>query len=344
MALSDANKAALAYKNTQGKAHTATNKELGNEEEEFRFIVGSDTVWLSELTDTIDPTLVEQIVANLVADPTSNGKAYFSYYPVGHPKAGQRLYNTVPHSFSNVYEAVIRAADGTRITEFDARDWVYQYQPGIFFQQTANANPAPATATVYVYKGETLQSLLQSGSSSLGGGSQQWEVITPSSGSSPIFTTTASVVIAGPTFTLTGSGTVFSNEVLSSYTVEPSTKELTITAVYPMTCSISNHGTVFTLTVPTNERYLDADITILGKTPSMDKRGHFKYNIVAYTSASAMQVTDDITVLRPDIKNDHTWDYNLEVSGNDLLFTITGSNPATNDFIDWSLHANFHFL
>jgi len=347
MALSDANKAALAFKNTQGKAHTANNKELGNEEEQFRFIVGSDTVWLSAIGEAPDKDIVELVVGELRPDPTSNGRAFFTYYPVDYSdpaKAGQRIYNTVPHSFSNVYEAVIRAADGTRITEFDARDWVYQYQPGIFFQQTANANPAPATATVYVYKGETLQSLLQSGSSSLGGGSQQWEVITPSSGSSPIFTTTASVVIAGPTFTLTGSGTVFSNEVLSSYTVEPSTKELTITAVYPMTCSISNHGTVFTLTVPTNGRYLDADITILGKTPNMNKRGHFKYNIVAYTSASAMQVTDDITVLRPDIKNDHTWDYNLEVSGNDLLFTITGSNPATNDFIDWSLHANFHFL
>ena len=86
MALSDANKAALAFKNTQGKAHTATNKELGNEEEEFRFIVGSDTVWLSKITETPNPSLVEQIVADLVPDPTSNGKAFFTYYPVGHSK------------------------------------------------------------------------------------------------------------------------------------------------------------------------------------------------------------------------------------------------------------------
>jgi len=343
MALSDANKAALAFKNTQGKAHTATNKELGNEEEEFRFIVGSDTVWLSELTNNIDPALVEQVVADLVADPTSNGKAFFTYYPSGHPKAGQRLYNAVPHSFSNTYEAVVRAADGTRITEFDARDWVYQYQPGIFFQQTAHANPAPATATVYVYKGQTLQSLLQSNSGSLGG-SQQWEVVTPSSSSSPVFTTTASVAIAGPSLTLSGSGIVFNNEVVSNYTVDPNTKELTITSIYPMTCSVANTGTIFTLTVPTNGRYLDADITILGKTPDMNKRGHFKYNIVAYTSASAMHITDDLTVLRPDIKNDHVWDYNVSTNGNDILFTITGSNPATNDFIDWSLHGTFHFL
>jgi hypothetical protein len=343
MALSDANKAALAFKNTQGKAHTATNKELGNEEEQFRFIVGADTVWLSELTNTPDPALVEQVVADLVADPTSNGKAYFTYYPASHPtKAGQRLYNAVPHSFSNTYEAVVRAADGTRITEFDARDWVYQYQPGIFFQQTAHATPAPATATVYVYKGGTLQSLLQSSSGSLGG--QQWEVVTPTSSSSPVFTTTASVAIAGPSLTLSGSGIVFNNEVVSSYTVDPNTKELTITSIYPMTCSIANTGAIFTLTVPTNGRYLDGDITILGKTPDMNKRGHFKYNIVAYTSGSGMQVTDDITVLRPDIKSDHTWDYNVDINGNDLIFSITGSNPATKDFIDWSLHGTFHFL
>jgi hypothetical protein len=345
MALSDANKAALAFKNTQGKAHTATNKELGNEEEEFRFIVGADTVWLSEITNTPDPTLVEQIVADLVADPTSNGKAYLTYYPASHPtSASQRLYNAVPHSFGNAYEAVIRAADGTRITEFDARDWVYQYQPGIFFQQTAAAIPAPATATVYVYKGDTLKSLLQSGSGSLTGGSQQWEVTTLTSSSSPTFTTTASVVIAGPTFTLTGSGTVFSNEVLSNYTVDPATKELTITSIYPMTCSVANTGTIFTLTVPTSGRYLDADITILGKTPDMNKRAHFKYNMVAYTSASAMHATDELTVLRPDIKNDRNWDYNVDINGNDILFTLTGSNPATNDLIDWSLHGSFHIL
>ena len=344
MALSDANKAALAFKNTQGKAHTATNKELGNEEEEFRFIVGSDTIWLSALSGSTDPTLVEQVVADLVPDPTSNGKAFFTYYPASHPtSASQRLYNAVPHSFSNVYEAVIRAADGTRITEFDARDWVYQYQPGVFFQQTANATPAPATATVYVYKGQTLQSLLQTNNGSLSGGGQ-WNVQTPSSSSAPVFTTTASVAIAGPSLSLSGSGIVFSNEVVSNYTVSASVKELTITSIYSMTCSLSNTGTIFTLTVPTNGRYLDADITILGKTPDMNKRGHFKYNIVAYTSASAMNITDDLTVLRPDIKTDHNWDYNVDYSGNDIFFTIKGSDSATNDFIDWSLHGTFHFL
>ncbi len=68
MALSDANKAALAFKNTQGKAHTAINKELGNEEEEFRFVVGADTVWLSlecvqllPRSDLIPGRCVEQI-------------------------------------------------------------------------------------------------------------------------------------------------------------------------------------------------------------------------------------------------------------------------------------------
>lgn len=345
MALSDANKAALAFKNTQGKAHTATNKELGNEEEQFRFIVGSDTVWLSELTEIPDPSLVEQVIADLVLDPTSNGRAFLTYYPASHPtKAGQRLYNAVPHSFSNTYEAVIKAADNTRITEFDSRDWVYQYQPGIFFQQTANASPVPTTATVYVYKGQTLQSLLQSGNSSIGSGSQQWEVIPSSGSTAPTFTTTASVNIGGPTFNLTGSGTVFANQILSNYTVDPSTKELTITSIYPMTCSVANTGTIFTLTVPTNGRYIGGDVTILGKTPDMNKRGHFKYNLVAYTSSSAMQITDELTVLRPDIKNDLNWDYNLEFSGNDLLFKITGSNPATGDFIDWSLHGTFHFL
>ena len=164
----------------------------------------------------------------------------FTYYPVSHPLHGQRLYNAVPHAFSNTYEAVIKAADGTRITEFDARDWVYQYQPGVLFQQTANATPVPTTATVYVYKGQTLQSLLQTNSGSLSSGGQ-WNVQTPSSSSAPVFTTTASVAIAGPSLSLSGSGIVFSNEVVSNYTVSASVKELTITRSEEHTSELQSH-------------------------------------------------------------------------------------------------------
>lgn len=331
MALSDANKAALAFKNTQGKAHTATNKELGNEEEEFRFIVGSDTVWLSQLTDTPDPALVEQIQATLLPDPTSNGRAFFTYYPAGHSKAGQRVLNTVPHSFSNVYEAVIRAADGTRITEFDARDWVYQYQPGIFFQQTANASPVPATATVYVYKGQTLQSLLDSGGGSLGGGAQWIDT-------GDAFETTGSVAIAGPEVRIEGIDVVWNNDLVNNYAVDPSsTKELHLVSHYGMTGSILDHYTMFTLEVPTTGTMVDADFTLLAKNSTFSLHSRFKFSLYVFNQGNGTLFANDLVQTVPNI-NGAGWNFNARVQDHKLCIDITGSSPH---YIDWTLHSKF---
>jgi hypothetical protein len=332
MALSDANKAALAFKNTQGKAHTATNKELGNEEEEFRFIVGSDTVWLSQLTDTPDPDLVEQIQATLLPDPTSNGRAFFTYYPAGHPKAGQRVLNTVPHSFSNAYEAVIRAADGTRITEFDSRDWVYQYQPGIFFQQIANASPAPATATVYIYKGQTLQSLLQANSGSLNNGGAQWF----DTGDS--FATTGSVEIQGPEVRFEGSNIVWENELVNNYTIDPSTtRELNLIAHYGMTGSVSIYGTMFTLNVPVTGTMVDAEFTILAKNTTFTEHSRFKFSLYAFNQGNGALFVNDLVQTIPNITTSG-WDFNIRTLNDQLLVDVTGSAPH---LIDWTLHGKF---
>lgn len=337
MALSDINKSSLAFKNTQGKAHTATNKELGNEEEPLKFVVGADTVWLSEITETPDLSIVEHITtASLLPDLTSNGRAFFSYYPANHAKAGQRIYNVVPHSFGNAYAAIIRGSDGARIVEFDSRDWVYQYQPGIFFQQTANASPAPTSASFYIYKGATLSSSLADSGGSLGGSSAQW---TDTGGS---FETTSSVAITGPTITFSGSGVVWNNQLVSSYTVLNGTRDLNLTGIYPMTGSVSNHGTIFALDVPIAGAMVDGDIVIMGRSPDINNRGHFKFNVVAYNSSSMMNTPPEpITVMMPDIKTDPAWDYNVDIDGTRLLFSITGSALYN---IDWSFHARFHIL
>jgi hypothetical protein len=335
MALSDINKSSLAFKNTQGKAHTATNKELGNEEEPYKFIVGADTVWLSDITSLPDLSIVEGITASLLPDLTSNGRAFFSYYPEGHAKAGQRIYNVVPHSFGNAYEAVIKGSDGSRIVEFDARDWVYQYQPGIFFQQTANASPTPTSASFYIYKGATLSSSIADGGVALGGGSSpQWSS-TPQG-----FATTSSVAFAGPAVTFSGSGIVWSNQLANSYTVQPGTRDLNLTAIYPMTGSVSNHGTIFALDVPISGAIIDGDIVIMGKSPDINNRGHFKFNIVSYNSSSRMNTPPEpLTVVMPDIKTDTVWDYNVDIDGTRLLFSVTGSTMYN---IDWSFHARFY--
>ena len=337
MALSDINKSSLAFKNTQGKAHTATNKELGNEEEPLKFIVGADTVWLSEITGTPDLSIVEHITtASLLPDLTSNGRAFFSYYPANHAKAGQRIYNVVPQSFGNAYAAIIRGSDGARIVEFDARDWVYQYQPGIFFQQTANASPAPTSASFYIYKGATLSSSLADSGGSLGGSGAQWA----DTGGS--FTTTSSVAITGPTITFSGSGVVWNNQLASSYTVLNGTRDLNLTGIYPMTGSVSNHGTIFALDVPIAGAMVDGDIVIMGRSPDINNRGHFKFNVVAYNSSSRLNTpVEPLTVMMPDMKTDTAWDYNVDIDGTRLLFSVTGSALYN---IDWSFHARFYIL
>ena len=322
MALSDANKAALAFKNTQGKAHTATNKELGNEEEQFRFIVGSDTVWLSAIGETPDKNIVELVVADLHPDPTSNGRAFFTYYPVSHPLAGHRIYNTVPHSFGNAYEAVIRASDGTRITEFDARDWVYQYQPGILFQQTANATPVPATAEIYIYKGQTLSSSIAAGN--LGG--SNGASLTPS-GNQLNFSSPAGNII-------------WNNNVSQNVTVPDNTTEMNIVVRYGMTGSVSNYAILFALDVPTAGTLVDGDMVIMGKSPDLNNRGHFKLNVFAFNSSSQLNSGAPITMTIPDIKTDSVWDVNLDMINTSLYVSLTGSTKYN---IDWTMHGTFRF-
>lgn len=330
MALSDANKAALAFKNTQGKAHTATNKELGNEEEEFRFIVGSDTVWLSTISQNPDFTIVEGITASLQPDPTSNGRAFFTYYPVGHPKAGERIYNVVPHSFGNAYEAVIKGSDGTRIVEFDARDWVYQYQPGIFFQQTANASPVPVSASIYIYKGATLSSSLASGN--LGGGSGQW-IDTGNA-----FSTTGSVAMAGPEVKIKGIDVVWNNELVNNYTVDPTnTKELHLVSHYGMTGSILDHYTMFTLEVPITGTMVDAEFTILAKNTTFSLHSRFKFSLYVFNKGNGTLFANDLVQTIPNI-NSAGWDFNARVQDHKLCIDITGSAPH---YIDWTLHSKF---
>lgn len=330
MALTDANKSALAFKNVQGKAHTAGNKELGNEEEKLRFIVGADTVWLSEITETPSVLISEHITASLILDPTSNGKAFFTYYPTGHEKAGQRVTNVIPNSFGNAYEVVLKASNNSRISEFDARDWVYQYQPGILFQQTPNATPVPVSASLYVYKGATLSSSIANGSINVDGG-VQWQAGTSS------LSTTGSVSMAGPQIVFSGSNVVWSNEISNNYTIDPvTTKQLHLVSQYGMTASILDHATIFTLTIPSIGTMVDAEITIFAKDSTLANHSRFKFSTYAFNTGGSLFTGDAINDT-PDI-NTVGWDYNIQTVGTDLLFHVTGSASY---LIDWTLHAKF---
>lgn len=324
MALTDANKSALAFKNTQGKSHTATNKELANEIEPFHFVVGSDKIWTTPILSTPDPAVVESITVSLELDPTSNGRAFLAYYPEGHPSASQRIRNLVPNSFGDAYEAVVTDTNGDRIAPFDARDWVFQYQPGIFFQQTANATPIPASASVYVYKGETLSSSL---ASNILGNSNA-----PIVSNSP-------AAFNGPTFS--AGETLWINEPITSYTANAeSATEVNVLVRYGMTCSNpgGNHATIFSLSVPTASTMVDADITILAKDNSLMEHSRYRLSTYVFNNGSEDLYSGNVVETIPAINTVPEWNYNIEVTGSNLLVHITGSADY---FIDWTMHGRF---
>jgi hypothetical protein len=67
----------------------------------------------------------------------------------------QRVLNLIPPSYGNGYEAKPFDNTAAAISVGDARNWIYQYNSGVFFQQDLGY-PTPATINVYAYVGNTL--------------------------------------------------------------------------------------------------------------------------------------------------------------------------------------------
>jgi len=170
MALTTNTMAQMALKFLLGKSDTNdAQKGPNNESEAYNIIVSSSKVWVDTIPSTppTNDTLIVSCLdggsgnyarANLVADPTSNGQAFFAVYPTGHPLVGQRVKNAISPTYGFSYEAQLYTG-GTLIGAGDARDWIYQYESGVLFQQTPSALPAPTTIKLYVYIGQTLASI-----------------------------------------------------------------------------------------------------------------------------------------------------------------------------------------
>ena len=66
-------------------------------------------------------------------------------YPAGwagsRGSPGERITQAIPPSFGTGYEIAINVVGGDPLAVLDARNWVYDYQNGIFWQQTASASP-----------------------------------------------------------------------------------------------------------------------------------------------------------------------------------------------------------
>jgi hypothetical protein len=190
MPLTDTSKIALALKKLQGKAQTDNLKEIYNESKYSAPNVYAGTIpsleipptpansSLYSLTTSNGINAVEYLRLPLVADPSSNGHAFYATLPADYEsnslqqkrgrtpwQNGTPLYSTagkiqiVPPLYGLRYEAVpyiggtTAKGTGTVIPSGDDRDWVLDYFNGVFFQQDLTG-AAPNYLECLVYVGD----------------------------------------------------------------------------------------------------------------------------------------------------------------------------------------------
>lgn len=190
MAFQVNNQAIVAFKHLLGKSNTDVAKGVNNEFEEIGLTVTGANVW----TDMISATPATAVSANVavavscdvVLDATSNGHALFAVWPVTPPTgtdpktglaftygtgslvdvvAGDRVRRAIPDSFGTGYLARPFYM-GNAIPVGDQRDWIYQYNSGIFFQEDGSneswggsSYAHPDQIDLYVYIGKTVQDI-----------------------------------------------------------------------------------------------------------------------------------------------------------------------------------------
>lgn len=188
----------IAFKNLLNKSNTDVTKGVGNEAEDIKFNVHANTIFVSTISGTpataITAGVAVFVQADLVLDGTSNGHAFFATWPVTAPAGtdpltaapyaygsglltgitpGQRVKNAISTSYGNGYEAIPYSGIpilANRIFVNDPRNWIYQYQSGVFFQE--NLGTTPQVIEIYAYTGTFLNNALVPPS-----GDSLWELI-----------------------------------------------------------------------------------------------------------------------------------------------------------------------
>lgn len=241
MPLDISTQAIIAFKNLLGKSNTdATNKSVNNEFEGIGFTITGGNVWI----ETIDPTPSVAVAANVavavscstILDATSNGHALFAVWPLVAPtgtdpktglaftygtgtlvniNAGDRVTGAIPDTFGIGYLAQPKFG-GNAIPVGDQRDWIYQYNSGIFFQEEGS-NEAwggssyghPDQIDLYVYIGNTVLDVT-------GGGNSEWYAsVTSIECNPPVSPSTGDryLICPGPSPAATGDWTGFENKI-----------------------------------------------------------------------------------------------------------------------------------
>jgi hypothetical protein len=192
MSLTSSTQAAIALKNILGKSMTDTIKGVDNEAEGIFFNLDSSNIWVNDIPGTASIAVSQGVsigvTASLTLDGTSNGRGYFASWPVAAPSGtdpitslpyaygsgvlsgittGSRVRNGIPPSYGLTFEAKPYTG-ASLISPGDARNWIYQYNSGVFFQQDVTGG-APSSIALYVYVGDTLSDFTSTGLGSITG-------------------------------------------------------------------------------------------------------------------------------------------------------------------------------
>jgi hypothetical protein len=181
MSLTYSTQAQVAFKNIFGKSQTEPNKGILNEFYGSSFNLPSVNVWSSNITgdpigDSIQGLTVE-VLADLESIQGSNNHSFFTKWPSYPPSgidfftgntfsygigtleninAGDRITNVISPYFGFSYTAVPYINYPTsQIPLLDPRDWLYQYNSGIFYQDVVLSG-TPSKIKIYPYFGNTL--------------------------------------------------------------------------------------------------------------------------------------------------------------------------------------------
>jgi hypothetical protein len=180
MGISSNNQANIAFKNLLGKSNTDTNASIGGEEYGIFFNISSSDVWTSVIPFD-NPTLAVSnntavlVVADLSLEGASNDHGYLTLWPSTPPSgidpktgtnyvygagsltgisSGDRITGIISESYGPKYQCKV-FANTDRVFPTDGRNWIYQYNSGIFWQEDTSGT-IPTTIEIYYYIGDNL--------------------------------------------------------------------------------------------------------------------------------------------------------------------------------------------
>lgn len=182
MSLTFSTQAQIAFKNISGKSQTDPLKGVLNEFYTNSFNISSRNIWSDSISE--NPTISQlqsttiEVIADLDLIPGSNNHGFFTLWPSIPPSgidyrtggtfsyglgslvgvnAGDRMTDIISEFYGLSYSVIpYTSYPSGVISSLDTREWFFQYNSGIFYQNITS-NPTASKIKVYPYLGATLE-------------------------------------------------------------------------------------------------------------------------------------------------------------------------------------------